>query len=165
MTPIKTDTTAPTHRGVEASVAALIAVFGGVVIVGSIQSGIGWSAEGPRAGFFPFYIGLFIVAASAINLWNALQGDPKVLFAEWVQIRHVFSVVIPTAVYVGAMPFFGLYVSSAVFIAYFMRRLGKYRWLTALAVALGTPLIAYIVFERWFLVPLPKGPLEDWLGL
>jgi hypothetical protein len=165
MTPIKTDTTAPTHRGVEASVAALIAVFGGVVIVGSIQSGIGWSAEGPRAGFFPFYIGLFIVAASAINLWNALQGDPKVLFAEWVQIRHVFSVVIPTAVYVGAMPFFGLYVSSAVFIAYFMRRLGKYRWLTALAVALGTPLVAYIVFERWFLVPLPKGPLEDWLGL
>jgi hypothetical protein len=165
MTPIKTDTTAPTHRGVEASVAALIAVFGGVVIVGSIQSGIGWSAEGPRAGFFPFYIGLFIVAASAINLWNALQGDPKVLFAEWVQLRHVFSVVIPTAVYVGAMPFFGLYVSSAVFIAYFMRRLGKYRWLTALAVALGTPLVAYIVFERWFLVPLPKGPLEDWLGL
>jgi hypothetical protein len=46
-----------------------------------------------------------------------------------------------------------------------MRHLGKYRWWIALAVAIGTPVVVYIVFERWFLVPLPKGPLEDWLGL
>jgi hypothetical protein len=162
---IKTTTSAPTHRGVEAVLAVMIAVFGGVVVFGSIQAGINWDAEGPRAGFFPFYIGLFIIVASAINFRNALRSDPKALFAEWVQIRHVFSVINPTAVYVLAMPFVGLYVASAVFIAYFMRFLGKYRWLTALAVAIGTPLVAYIVFERWFLVPLPKGPLEDWLGL
>ena len=23
----------------------------------------------------------------------------------------------------------------------------------------------FVVFEKWFLVPLPKGPIEDWLGL
>ena len=28
-----------------------------IVIVGSLQVGIGWGAEGPKAGFFPFYIG------------------------------------------------------------------------------------------------------------
>jgi hypothetical protein len=22
----------------------------------------------------------------------------------------------------------------------------------------------FFMFERWFLVPLPKGPLEAWLG-
>ena len=26
------------------------------------------------------------------------------------------------------------------------------------------PLVTYFMFERWFLVPLPKGPIEDWLG-
>ncbi|MFC0241203.1 tripartite tricarboxylate transporter TctB family protein [Rhodopseudomonas telluris] len=162
---IETKTSAPTHRGVEAVVAVVIAVFGGVVVLGSVQAGITWGPEGPRAGFFPFYVGLCIIAASAINFLNALRSDPDTLFAEWVQIRHVFSVINPTAVYVLAMPFVGLYVGSALFIAYFMRVLGKYRWLTTLAVAIGTPVVAYIVFERWFLVPLPKGPLEDWLGL
>jgi hypothetical protein len=75
------------------------------------------------------------------------------------------SVVVPTAIYVGSMPFIGLYVASMVFIAWFMRWLGNYRWLTTLAIAVGMPVVTYLVFERWFLVPLPKGPLEEWLGL
>jgi hypothetical protein len=32
------------------------------------------------------------------------------------------------------------------------------------AVALGVPLAFFLVFERWFLVSLPKGPLEAFFG-
>ncbi len=158
-------TTGPTHKAVEGGVAVLIALFGALVIVGSLKAGINWGAEGPRAGFFPFYVGLFIVASSAINLWNVLRGDEDGLFAEWGQLRQVMSVVVPTAIYVGVMPFTGLYVASVVFIGWFMRWLGKYRWITVLAVAFGMPIVTYFIFERWFLVPLPKGPVEEWLGL
>jgi hypothetical protein len=57
-----------------------------------------------------------------------------------------------------------IYVSSALLIAYFMVRYGKNKpWLTAL-VSLGVPLLLFAVFERWFLVLLPKGPLEQLLG-
>jgi len=155
----------PTHRLVEAGVTLLIALFGVIVIAGSLKAGINWGAEGPRAGFFPFYIGIFIVVSSAINLWNGLREGDDGLFAEWGQLRQVMSVVVPTAIYVGAMPFTGLYVASAVFIAWFMRWLGKYPWVTVLAVAIGMPIVTYFIFERWFLVPLPKGPIEEWLGL
>jgi hypothetical protein len=24
--------------------------------------------------------------------------------------------------------------------------------------------VTFLVFEKWFLVPMPKGPLEAWLG-
>jgi hypothetical protein len=24
--------------------------------------------------------------------------------------------------------------------------------------------VAFVVFDQWFLVPMPKGPLEAWLG-
>ena len=58
----------------------------------------------------------------------------------------------------ASMPFTGLYLASIIFIGYFMRWLGKYRWLTVLGVALGMPIVTYFIFERWFLVPLPKGP-------
>jgi putative tricarboxylic transport membrane protein len=50
-------------------------------------------------------------------------------------------------------------------IGVFMKWLGRYSWPMVLAVAIGVPIITYVLFERWFLVPLPKGPLEDWLGL
>ena len=165
MTTGSSSKTGPTHKLVEAGVTLLIALFGVIVIAGSLKAGINWGAEGPRAGFFPFYIGLFIVASSGINLWHGLREDNDELFAEWGQLRQVLSVVIPTGIYVGSMPFIGLYVASTIFIAWFMRWLGKYHWITVLAVSLGMPLVTYLIFERWFMVPLPKGPLEEWLDL
>jgi hypothetical protein len=155
----------PKHKFVEAGIALLIALFGVIVIIGSLKAGINWGAEGPRAGFFPFYIGLLIIISSAINFWHVLRDGDGELFAEWGQLRQVMSVVIPTAIYVGSMPFIGLYAASIIFIGYFMRWLGKYRWLTVLAVAFGMPIITYVIFERYFLVPLPKGPIEEWLNI
>ena len=165
MTTGSSSKTGPTHRLVEAGITLLITLFGVIVIAGSVKAGINWGAEGPRAGFFPFYIGIAIVAASAINLWHGLREDNDSLFAEWGQLRQVLSVVVPTAINVGVMPFTGLYLASMVFIAWFMRWLGKYNWLTVAAISIGMPVITYLIFERWFLVPLPKGPVEEWLGL
>ena len=41
---------------------------------------------------------------------------------------------------------------------------GRYGWLLTAAVSVGVPLVFFLVFERWFLVPLPKGPLEAMFG-
>ncbi|MDQ2954085.1 MAG: tripartite tricarboxylate transporter TctB family protein, partial [Pseudomonadota bacterium] len=49
----------PAHRWVEIGVALFTALIGAIAIVGSLQVGINWGVEGPRAGFFPFYIGIF----------------------------------------------------------------------------------------------------------
>jgi putative tricarboxylic transport membrane protein len=74
-------------------------------------------------------------------------------------------VLIPTAVYVAAVPTLGMYLSSMLLIGVFMRWLGKYRWRIVFAVAIGVPVVTYVMFEKWFLVPLPKGPIEEFLGL
>ncbi|MBN8935563.1 MAG: tripartite tricarboxylate transporter TctB family protein [Rhizobiales bacterium] len=156
----------PSHRSVEIGVTLSIALLALIGIAGSLQAGIGWAAEGPRAGFFPFYISLIILISSGINLVNAMRDfSGRELFAEWSQLRQVVSVVIPATIYVFAVPVLGMYVSSGLLIAAFMKWLGRYNWLVVLAVAIVVPVIIFIFFERWFLVPLPKGPLEDWLGL
>jgi ABC-type cobalamin transport system permease subunit len=59
----------------------------------------------------------------------------------------------------------GFYVASVLFIAYFMRRLGKYSWLMVVSVSVGVIVAFFLTFEIWFSVPLPKGPLEAALGL
>ena len=157
--------TGPSHRGMEIAVAVAIAVFGLVAIVGSLKVGIGWGAEGPQAGFFPFYVGVMIVGSGLVNLYQAITGQfGGGMFASWGQLRQVMSVVIPTAVYVAVIPWVGIYISSAALIALFMRWLGRYGWPLVLVIAIGVPLVTFVVFERWFLVPLPKGPIEEWLG-
>jgi hypothetical protein len=45
-----------------------------------------------------------------------------------------------------------------------MKRHGDFGWATTVLTALGVPLTFFLIFERWFLVPLAKGPIEAWLG-
>ena len=157
--------TGPSHRGVEVGVALFIAALGVIAVIGSMKIGSGWSAEGPQAGFFPFYIGLIIVIACAVNLAKIfLTPDDGEVFANWTQLRQVASVVVPTAVYVFAIPQIGMYVASALLIAVFMRWLGRYRWSVVAGVSVAVPILTLFMFEIWFLVPLPKGPVERMLG-
>lgn len=161
----KEHSSGPAQDYVEIGVAIAMALFGVIVIIGSLQVGIGWGQEGPRAGFLPFYFGVFIVAGSLINLWNAYrEADYKSLFAEWGQLSRVLMVVIPTAIYVTVIPYAGIYFSSIVLIAFFMRWIGGYDWKMVTALSIGVPLACFIVFEKYFLLSLPKGPIEEWLG-
>ena len=155
----------PRQRSVEIGVALVVLALGAITMIGSLQVGIGWADDGPKSGFFPFWVGLLVVMASIVNVVRALAIPPRKLFAEWGQLAEVRKVVIPMAIYVLAVPWLGIYLSSALLIAGFMRWLGRYGWALTLCISVALPVLTYVTFERWFLVPLPKGPIEDWLGL
>ncbi|MBX3519760.1 MAG: tripartite tricarboxylate transporter TctB family protein [Xanthobacteraceae bacterium] len=155
----------PSQRSVEIGLALLILVFGLIIIGGALKAGIGWSFDGPKAGFFPFYVGLLVIAAALITLFNEWSNkETKKIFAEWDQLKQVLSVAAPTLVYVIAIAFLGIYVSSAILIAYFMTVISSFSVVRTALVAILVPLITFFVFEKWFLVALPKGPLETFLG-
>ncbi len=153
-------------RGPELAVAVLLMALGGMVIADAVRVGTGWADDGPRSGYFPFYIGCALLAASAwvfvrqLVTWKSDTGE----FAERSQVMQVIAILIPMVVYVALIAPLGIYVASAVLIVYFMKRYGQYGWALSAAVAVGVPLVFFLVFERWFLVPLPKGPLERALG-
>lgn len=155
----------PTQRGLEAGVAIAFGLFGAIVVIGSLQVGIGWGAEGPKSGFFPFYVGAAIIVSSLINLAGARGVARARVFATWPELSQVWSVGWPTTVYVLLIPYLGVYLASVILITFFMARLGGYRPPVALAVAIPVMIALYLVFETWFLVPLPKGPIEELIGL
>ena len=152
-------------RWVELGVALALMVLALVVIGDSLRVGAGWADDGPKAGYFPFYIGLALLGASA---WTAVQQLRRwrhiEVFAERSQKRSVAAVMGPMVVHVVLIKFIGLYVASALLIGWFMHRHGQHRLTTKLAVPVAVPLVVFVVFERWFLVPLPKGPLEALFG-
>lgn len=157
----------PGTRGPELIVACILLALGGLVIVDSLRVGIGWAEDGPRSGYFPFYIGVLLAASSAFivlqQLLTRAQEDPE--FATRAQLASVWSIAWPTTVYVASIAFIGIYLSSFLLIAFFMKRHGTWKWPPVLAIAAGVPLFFFIVFEKWFLVLLPKGPIEQLFGL
>lgn len=154
-------------RWPEAGVAALLVAVGALVVKDSLRVGTGWGDDGPRSGYFPFYIGLLLIASSGFVLLRQLRRwrAASPVFAEYGQLASVLAVFVPMVVYVAAIAGLGIYLSSALLIAYFMRRHGRYGWPASVVVSVAVPLVFYLVFERWFLVLLPKGPLERLLGL
>jgi putative tricarboxylic transport membrane protein len=156
------------RKSAELAVAAFIFLLGSIVIYDSVRLGIGWrEVDGPRPGYFPFYIGLIMCVASLVNVARALmvRGEDNKTFVEVGQLKMVLAVLVPTAAYALLVTWFGIYAPSVLFIGLFMRWLGKYPWWKVAGVALGTAVVLYLVFEKWFKVPLPKGPLENLLGL
>ena len=154
-------------------VAFAFLVLGAVVMWDSTRLGASWGADGPEAGYFPFYIGAILCAAAVVNAVRAMQGKDikEQSFVSVSALKMVFSVLLPTIFYVlliggiGPIPGLGMYVPSVIFIAAFMLWLGKYKWLMALTVSVSVVVVFFLMFEIWFKVPLPKGPLEAALGL
>ena len=153
-------------RWPELLVALFLMALAVLVLVDSVRVGTGWGDDGPRSGYFPFYIGLALLGASTWTAFKQLRHwrvNPA--FAERAQLASVMAILLPMTVYVGAIALLGIYVASVALIAYFMIRHGKHGVALTSAVSVGVPLFFYGVFERWFLVPLPKGPLEALVGL
>jgi putative tricarboxylic transport membrane protein len=139
-----------------------------VFIADSARLGFRWiDNEGPASGYFPFYIALAMGIASLVTLVQALRGrteDAGETFVSRRAFGRVLAVLIPTIVFIGLIGYLGLYVASAIFIAAFMLFFGRQNPLKAVAVGAGVPFALFMLFEKWFLVPLPKGPLETMLG-
>jgi putative tricarboxylic transport membrane protein len=156
-----------TTRWVELVVALLVVLGGVVVIIDSLRVGISWAEDGPRAGYFPFFIGCILVgaglwiAARTAVAWRELNGK---IFATRDELKPVLAMLLPTIAYVVLISLIGIYVASAIYIASFMLWQGKFKLLATLAISIGVPVALFFLFEVWFLVALPKGPLERMLG-
>jgi putative tricarboxylic transport membrane protein len=162
------------QKSAEIIVAALFLLAGAIVVYDSVRLGAKWAEDGPEAGYFPFIVGVIICVAAAVNfvaVFTWARDSMDQTFVEMGQLKMVLSVLVPSAVYValiggiGPIDGLGIYVASILFIGFFMRWLGKYSWLTLSAVSVGNSVFFFVIFEVWFKIPLPKGPIENWLGL
>ncbi len=155
----------PSTRSVGLIVGLVLLGFGVLIIADTYRLGAGWASDGPQAGYFPFRIGVLIAVCSVIVVIQALRNKADdSLFVEWVKLVPVSRILFPLVAYIAVMQYLGLYVASALFVGGLMRWLGKYSWLKSFAVAVIMSLVIFWLFEFEFSVPLPKGPLEQWLG-
>ena len=155
-------------RWMELVVAAFFAGIGLLVVIDSFRTGYQWSSDGPQPGYFPFYIGCtlivgaIVVAVQTLLGWNKSENvEPFVTFS---QLRLMMTILIPTSLFVLGVVLIGFYVSSVLFISSFMVWQGKYSHLKSALVGLCVSGALFLLFDVWFLLPLPKGPIETFFG-
>ncbi len=154
-------------RTMEIAVALILLLVAGIVIADSLRLGVRWrEIEGPGAGYFPFYIGVLLAISSVVVLIRAAfdKSGTATNFVSKPAFRQVLAVLVPLIVYVAALSVIGIYIASAVYIALFMWYFGGYSPLKGAAIGAAISLSLFLMFEIWFLVPLPKGPVEEFFG-
>jgi hypothetical protein len=155
--------------------AAVLMAVGGVVLGDAVRLGTGWGTDGPKSGFFPFWLAVITVVTASLIFLQALWRASSRPFISRAQLRPVLAVLWPAAVLVlliggvklgetTLLPGIGLYVASGLYLAFYMRWVGRHDWRAVVALSVVVPVATFLIFERWFLVPMPKGPLEAWLG-
>jgi putative tricarboxylic transport membrane protein len=150
--------------------AAVLMLLGGIVTYDAVLLGAGWGSEGPGSGFFPFWLATLMVVISAVIFLQALMRQSDQPFVTWERFVPVLQVLVPIAGFIiltdppGPWRGLGLYVSGGLYLGFYMRWVGRHNWLSVVALSIAVPLSAFFIFDKWFLVPMPKGPVEAWFG-
>ena len=149
------------RRSAELATSVAVALTGAVVVAESLTHDIGWNETGPGSGYFPFRIGLLLIAAASVRALQSIRGaGPATPFVTRDELARSLSVFWPTAALVVAMFPLGCYLPSGVYLAWMMRRHGGHGWLLSVAYGAAVMVAFFLVFDLWFRVPLAKGPLE-----
>jgi putative tricarboxylic transport membrane protein len=157
-------------RAVDSTTAALLMLLSAAVIYEALRLGAGWGSEGPESGFFPFWLAILLAMVSIVLFVQALRIRSEEPFVTREQLVPVLKVLGPLAGFVlitdppGPWSGLGLYVAAGVYLGFYMRWVGGHDWRTVVALAISIPVLTFVIFETWFLVPMPKGPVESWFG-
>jgi hypothetical protein len=149
-----------------ADVTTALALIGisALVVWDALRLGIGWGSDGPQSGFFPFWLAVIVIGASLGIAAQAVRRPGTRAFIRREQMAPVLKALLPAGAFVVLTGFVGLYVASGLYLAVYMRWIGRYPVVAAAVLGVAFPVVTFLVFEKWFLVPMPKGPLEGWLG-
>jgi hypothetical protein len=150
--------------------AAMLMLLGGIVIYDAARLGFGWGNEGPQSGFFPFWLAILLVVISAAIFLQALMARSTKPFVTRESFIPVLKVLLPIVGFIfltdppGPWSGIGLYVAGGLYLGFYMRWVGHHSWFSVVALSIAVPLVAFFIFDKWFLVPMPKGPVEAWFG-
>lgn len=151
-------------RSAERVVALALALAAVVLVREAARLPIVWTAMGPGAGFFPFWLAVGVLASALVVLLKNLRaapsrgGEPFIPPGAWRPLAVVF---LPIAAVVGLIGYLGIYLGGALYLAGYMRLVGRHRWGAIALVAILVPLSLFLIFERWFLLPMPKGTVLE----
>ncbi len=151
-------------RTAEKVVALALVLAAAVLVREALRLPIAWTGTGPGAGFFPFWLAVGVAISSVLVFRKSLRGansghgEPFIPAGAWKPLLVVF---LPMVAIIGLLDYLGIYLGGAIYLAGYMWLVGRHRWHAIVLVSVLVPLALFLLFERWFLLPMPKGSLLE----
>lgn len=150
-------------RRYQFATAAIIILIAAVAMfdtrAGALPDTTGTAPGGLRGGWYPFWSAFLMALAAGIVMYRSLREpssqDP--VFTSVEGVRHMLLLVVPMTIAIVSMAWLGFYIVAAIYMAFFMRVVGKYGVPWVFAGALVVSVGFFLLFEKAFLVPLPKS--------
>lgn len=154
------------HRA-ETVFAGLLVLLSVALLPQALKLPIAWTGSGPGSGFFPFLLTVGVAFHAVLILVRSVRAPatprraaPFIPVEAWQPLLVVF---LPMVAVIGLLRYLGIYLGGALYLAGYMIFVGRQRWITVALVSILLPLALFYIFERWFLLPLPKGVLLEYL--
>jgi len=153
-------------RSLDIFVSLLLLAFAAAMAFDNWRTGISWASDGPKPGYFPFYLSMVLAAASIYGLVRSLLSRDAAgeVFVNREQLRRVLQVLVPTALFCLLTQWLGLYVASFLLVAGFMAIVGRIAWWKSLLTSFIFAAAMFVTFDLAFDVIMPKGPVEAFFG-
>lgn len=147
--------------------AVLLLIGAGVMLREAMRLSVGWTGSGPGAGFFPFWLSVGVAVSGAVILLQSLQPAARAAPDEKFVPAHAWKpllvVFFPMVAVVAFINYLGIYIGGAIYLAGYTRLVGRFPWLSVALVSVLIPLALFFIFERWFLLLLPKGIILEYI--
>lgn len=121
------------------------------IYLGFKRYGFWDSFKGPKAGFFPIIISLFMLISCLVALlFSFKEKNIEWPRENWLLPLSVLAIIVATFI-IGLLP------SLAVYLLIWVKKVEKYSWKTTLIVFTAIMGIVIGVFVLWLGIPFPKG--------
>jgi putative tricarboxylic transport membrane protein len=115
----------------------------------------------PGAGFFPLWLSVFALAATAVITVGAIRRpaalDRPVRWPRGIGLRRIGLTLVAFILYVYLVTIVGFILSTTGFMLFMGRMLGFHRWYQLVAVSVLTAVGLFLVFQVWLQMELPTG--------
>ncbi|WP_176786858.1 tripartite tricarboxylate transporter TctB family protein [Microbacterium sp. cf332] len=143
--------------------AALFLLFGAITALAALPLGL-WTPLGPGPGFFPFWTGLIVAAASAT--WGLAQwrrpnvvehaATPEAAAAEVPATpRQIITTLVSLILLAVLLEVLGFQVSVLLFLVFQLKVVARRSWVLTIILSLAGSFGVYSLFSNVLSVPLP----------
>jgi hypothetical protein len=129
---------------------------GGLIAYTSWGYGFGTLAR-PGPGLYPFFVGAVIAAFAGILLASHLKSPPQHESFEEGEPATLLWMAAIFCFWIIAMPLLGYVVVTAIATFAFGKTMKLEGSRKPLALAGGTALFIYLLFDKWLYIDLPRG--------
>ena len=121
--------------------------------------------DNPGPGFLPLLLAVAIAAmaiALTVKVWrSSTTAIRRPFWPERGGLSKVSLTFITILLFTALLDTAGYMIDILFLFLILLRPIGRQKWVWSIAISAGATVVAYLLFDKWLMIPLPRG---TWFG-